>query len=123
MIRFAGAPSAVRELATAMPSALSSALAFSTFSSAAERAAVVAATENSVIGAPTGCARTAARRTACIERDVPSVQMRKPFLSKLSRATRTEQGDSIVTRSTTPLENQDFLSPRQLEDSPRIIRL
>ena len=34
------------------------------------------ATENSVIGCPITWARTADRRTACIERDEPSVQMK-----------------------------------------------
>ena len=98
--------------------------AFSTFSSAAPRPASLVATENSVMGSPTACARTADRRTACMERDVPSVQMKKPrFFTLPSRATSAEQGDNIVTCCTMPEPNTALKFPRQRDGSPKIMRL
>jgi urease accessory protein len=52
-IRSAGSPTATRDSAIVMPSAFNSAFAFSTFSSAAGRAAAVGAAENNVMGSPT----------------------------------------------------------------------
>jgi hypothetical protein len=90
--------------------------ALATASSAAGRAASSGATENRVIEAPIIWARTAARRTACIDREDPSVQMKKPSLSRLGRATSTEQGAWLTTSWTTPVPNHALNSLRQRYD-------
>ena len=81
------------------------------------------ATENRVIGSPVIWARTAERLTACIEREVPSVQMKNPRRSRLWRATKTEHGAMPVTVCTMPASKKALNSPRQRDGSPRIIRL
>ena len=75
------------------------------------------------MGSPVTSARTAARRTACMERDEPSVQMKKPFLSKLSRATSTEAGAMVVTVCTTPERKNVISSPCQRDGWPMMMRL
>lgn len=76
MISSAGVPTATRVSATLIFMALRRAFALATASSAALRPNSVVATENRVIGSPVTVASTADRRTACIEREEPSVQMK-----------------------------------------------
>ena len=77
-----------------------------------------------MIGSFAVWASTAERRTACIERDVPSVQMKKPLRSRLLRATSTEQGASTVTLLHDRRHRSNaWNSPRQRDGSPRIMRL
>ena len=75
------------------------------------------------MGSPVTSASTAARRTACMEREEPSVQMKKPRLSRLFRATSTEQGAMVVTVWTMPDPKKAMNSPRQRDGSPMMIRL
>ena len=123
MIISAGSPTAVSIWATLIPIAFSSARAFLTFSSAAPSPSRSVATENKVIGSFTIWASTAERRTACIERAVPSVQMKKPLRSRLERAIITEQGASTATLCTIPASKNEWNSPRQRDGSPSIMRL
>ena len=58
-----------------------------------------------------------------MEREEPSVQMKKPFLSRLSRATSTEQGAMVVTVCTMPERKKAISSPCQRDGWPMMMRL
>ena len=116
-------PTATRVPATSIFMALRSAFALATASSAAGLPAGLSATENRVMGSPVTSARTAARRTACMEREEPSVQMKKPCLARLFLATSTEQGAMVVTVCTMPESKKAMNSGRQRDGSPKMIRL